>query len=169
MASNASVLPVIFMSHGGGPAWYLDGRKEGIPMLKDMDMYSKAADVMRNFRSVAGLPRSPRAILVVSAHWEEVEHTVLTSHRPQLYFDYYGFPEFTYKLEWPVAGEPSVAQAVVQLLASNGIKCCENSTRGLDHGVFVPLKLAYPEADVPGNAMKLQARNRIPSYSHERY
>lgn len=119
-------------------------------MLKDMDMHSKSAEAMRNLRSIAGLPRNPRAILVVSAHWEETEHMVSTSAQPSLYFDYYGFPESTYKLEWPVPGEPDVARSVVRLLASNGIKCCENDKRGLDHGVFIPLKLAYPEADVPG-------------------
>jgi len=120
-------------------------------MLKDMDMHSKSADVMRNLRTVAGLPRKPRAILVISAHWEEAEHTVSTSSKPSLYFDYYGFPESTYTIEWPVPGEPRIAQDVIQLLASAGVKCHANGDRGLDHGVFVPLKLAYPEADVPGN------------------
>lgn len=155
MANNTSVLPVVFISHGAGPAWFLDSSKESIGMLRDVDMHSKSADAMRNLRTIGGLPRHARAILVISAHWEETEHTVLTASQPSLYFDYYGFPESTYKLEWPVPGEPGIAQTVVQLLASQGIRCCENSKRGLDHGVFVPLKLAYPEADVPGDIVTL--------------
>jgi len=153
MMSNMSLMPVLFISHGAGPAWYIDSRRESMGMLKGVDMHSKSADVMRNLRSVAGLPRKPRAILVISAHWEEPEHTVTTSPKPSLYFDYCGFPESTYKLEWPVPGEPDVARSVVRLLESSGIRCRENGKRGLDHGVFVPLKLAYPEADVPGDAM----------------
>ena len=145
-----SLLPVIFVSHGAGPAWFIDSRKESMEMFKDIDMHSKSADAVRNLRKIGGLPRQPRAILVVSAHWEESEHTVSTSAQPSLYFDYYGFPASTYDMQWPVPGEPGVAQTVVRLLASNGIKCSENGQRGLDHGVFVPLKLAYPEADVPG-------------------
>lgn len=148
-----SELPVIFISHGAGPAWYIDSQKESMGMLKDMDMHSKSADAMRKLRSTSGLPRNLRAILVISAHWEEVEHTVSASPQPSLYFDYYGFPESTYKIEWPVAGEPSIAHSVVQLLSSGGIKCREDSKRGLDHGVFVPLKLVYPEADVPGDVL----------------
>jgi len=151
MTDSTRVLPVIFISHGAGPAWFVDSRKESMKSMDGIDMHSKSADMMRNLRSVAGLPRKPRAILVISAHWEEAEHTVSTSPRPSLYFDYYGFPESTYKIEWPVRGEPQVADVVIQLLASNGIKCCANIKRGLDHGVFVPLKLAYPEADVPGD------------------
>jgi len=150
MTTSTSLLPVVFLTHGAGPAWFLDSRKESMWDLKDLDMHSKSADVMKNFRTIAGLPRNPRAMLVISAHWEETEHAVLTSPRHSLYFDYYGFPKYTYKLEYPAAGEPSVAKRVVQLLASNGMKCREDAKRGIDHGVFIPLILAYPEADVPG-------------------
>ena len=151
MTSSVNSQPVLFISHGAGPAWYIDSRKESLGRLKDLDMHSKSADVMRNLRVIAGLPRKPRAILVISAHWEETDHTVSSSPQHSLYFDYYGFPKSTYEIEWPVAGEPIVAQRVIQLLTSSGIKCYENNKRGLDHGVFVPLKLAYPEADVPGD------------------
>jgi len=150
MTSDASLLPVIFVSHGAGPAWFIDSRKDSMGMLKSVDMYSKSADSVKNLRTIGGLPRHPRAILMISAHWEEPDYTVLTSSQPSLYFDYYGFPEHTYKIEYPVPGEPQVAQAVIGLLSSNGIKCRENCTRGLDHGAFIRLKLAYPEADVPG-------------------
>jgi len=150
LTKSMSLQPVIFLSHGAGPAWFIDSRKESVGALKDVDMHSKSADTMRNLRNFARLPRNPCAILVISAHWEEAEHTVSTSAQPSLYFDYYGFPASTYTLEWPVPGEPKVARSVVRLLTSNGIKCCENDKRGLDHGVFVSLKLAYLEADIPG-------------------
>jgi aromatic ring-opening dioxygenase catalytic subunit (LigB family) len=134
--------------------------------MREMDSKSKSADFMRNLRSIAGLPRNPRAILVVSAHWEESEHTVLTSARPGLYFDYYGFPDHTYKLEWPVPGAPDVAKLVVDQLKLSGIKCLEDSKRGLDHGVFVPLKLAYPEADVP--VLQLSLKKNLDIADHLR-
>jgi aromatic ring-opening dioxygenase catalytic subunit (LigB family) len=145
-----TMLPVVFLSHGGGPCWYMDRETDTSRFLSDIDKDSKSADFMRNLRNTAGLPRNPKAILVVSAHWEEAEHTVTTSVKPSLYFDYYGFPDHTYKLEWPVPGEPVIAKEVCELLKKQGIACQEDSRRGLDHGVFVPLKLVYPEADVPG-------------------
>ena len=56
----------------------------------------------------------------------------------------------TYHLSWPVPGAPDVAKRVKDLLEKKGIPCLENATRGLDHGVFVPLMLVFPEADIPG-------------------
>jgi 4,5-DOPA dioxygenase extradiol len=144
------MLPVVFLSHGGGPCWFTDKATDTSRFMAEIDKDSKSADFMRNLQTIAGLPRHPKAILVVSAHWEEAEHTVTTSVKPSLYFDYYGFPEHTYKLQWPVPGEPEVARRVCHLLQTRGITCREDSKRGLDHGVFVPLKLAYPEADIPG-------------------
>jgi aromatic ring-opening dioxygenase catalytic subunit (LigB family) len=150
LSRQPNMLPVVFVSHAGGPCWYMDKATDTTGFMADIDKDSKSADFMRNLRTNARLPRNPKAILVVSAHWEERDHTVGTSPKPSLYFDYYGFPEYTYKLQWPVPGEPVIAKRVCQLLQSHGITCREDAKRGLDHGVFVPLKLAYPEADVPG-------------------
>jgi len=86
----------------------------------------------------------------VSAHWEEAEFTVTTAPKPELYYDYSGFPPETYKLEWPVPGAPEVAERTRELLKAAGFKCLSDAKRGLDHGVFIPLKLAFPQADVPG-------------------
>jgi aromatic ring-opening dioxygenase catalytic subunit (LigB family) len=85
----------------------------------------------------------------VSAHWEEPKPTVLESARPELYFDYSGFPPHTYELTWPVPGNPALAARVRTLLGEAGFDTGGNASRGLDHGVFVPLKLSVPEADIP--------------------
>lgn len=143
------MLPVMFLSHGGGPCWLMDGSEPGNSRIREMDKNSKSADFMKNLRTSAGLPRAPDAILVVSAHWEEDEFTVQSSERPALLYDYTDFPEFTYHLKWPVPGAPKIADRVRNVLNETGVKCLTTETRGLDHGVFVPLMLAYPEADVP--------------------
>lgn len=138
--------PVIFLSHGGGPSYFLSAKD--MPSFKGMDKDSKAADFLRNLVKSVGLNR-PEAILVLSAHWEENVCTVNTATDHSLYFDYYNFPPETYKISWPVKGLPSVANKVKRALESKGIQCEENSRRGLDHGVFVPLKLVFPQADIP--------------------
>lgn len=93
---------------------------------------------------------SHKAVLVVSAHWEESDVTIQTTKKPDLYFDYYGFPPETYKLTWPAVGAPDLAKKIQNLLECKGIKCKTNSERGYDHGVFVPFKLIFPDPKVPG-------------------
>lgn len=143
----ANVQPIVFLSHGGGPSYFIDAKI--IPAFKGMDKESEAAEFLRNFTKKTNL-KKPKAILVVSAHWETVEVTVNTNTDHTLYFDYSGFPPETYKLQWPAKGSPEVARDIASLLAAKGIASREDSRRGLDHGVFVPLKLVYPEADIPG-------------------
>jgi len=133
--------PVVFLPHGGGP-W---------PFV-DIGIGSKAeqAELATYLRSVASVPKSPpKAVLVVSAHWEEAVPTVMTSAQPPLLFDYYGFPPESYELTWPAPGEPALARRVRHLLDAAGFTSAENGERGFDHGTFVPLKLAYPDATVP--------------------
>jgi len=91
----------------------------------------------------------PTAVLVISAHWEESQFTVQTNPKPPMLYDYYGFPPNTYELQYPAPGSPILAARVKELLTKNGIKVKEDSKRGFDHGVFVPLLLALPKADVP--------------------
>ena len=111
------------------------------------DLWDRMADYLR------GLDRSlgarPAAVLVISGHWETEHPTLNTGVQPPLLFDYYGFPAHTYRLTYPARGSPSVAARVRELLAAAGIASAEDGERGLDHGVFVPFKLIYPEADVP--------------------
>ena len=93
---------------------------------------------------------SHRAVLVISAHWEERVVTVQTTPQPDLYYDYYGFPPETYQLYWPAKGDPQLASQTRDLLEARGIKCSTNEKRGYDHGVFVPLMLMFPVPKVPG-------------------
>jgi aromatic ring-opening dioxygenase catalytic subunit (LigB family) len=103
----------------------------------------------------AALPAPPRALLVISAHWEAAKPTVMTNPSPPLLFDYYGFPEAAYQLTWPAPGAPELATR--ELLSAAGIDSGEDSARGFDHGTFVPLKLTYPAADVPTLQLSLKA------------
>jgi aromatic ring-opening dioxygenase catalytic subunit (LigB family) len=105
----------------------------------------------------ASLPEPPRAILVVSAHWEEMAFTVSAAAQPRLIYDYSGFPEHTYRLSWPAPGEPEVAARVAELLRGAGLPAAVSPSRGFDHGVFVPLKVAFPEAAIPTVSLSLVA------------
>jgi aromatic ring-opening dioxygenase catalytic subunit (LigB family) len=98
---------------------------------------------------VAGLPERPRAILLVSGHWEAPAFTVHLGARPGLLFDYYGFPPHTYHLRWDAPGAPDVAARAAALLAGAGFATAQERDRGWDHGVFIPMKVAVPAADIP--------------------
>ena len=95
------------------------------------------------------LPGPPRAMLVVSGHWEEAAFTAGAAAAPQLIYDYSGFPPHTYELSWPAPGDPALAGRIVDLLRDAGLPASANPSRGYDHGVFVPLKIAFPEAQIP--------------------
>lgn len=144
-----AALPVVYLPHGGGPWPFTD-----TPMGDPAELSALAGYL----RSLASLPsQPPRAILVVSAHWEEPLPTVMTSAHPPLLFDYYGFPPETYALTWPAPGAPELASRVRELLASAGISSAEEPHRGFDHGTFVPLKLTFPEAQIPTLQLSLQS------------
>jgi len=137
----AGRMPVVFVPHGGGPWPFVDLGMGDRAELDDLAAY---------LRSVRSLPKTPpRALLVVSAHWEERVPTVMTSPNPPLLYDYYGFPPESYHLTWPAPGEPRLAVRVRELLHAAGFETGVDAERGFDHGTFVPLKLTYPEADVP--------------------
>ena len=95
------------------------------------------------------LPEPPRALLVISGHWEERAFTAGTAPQPKLIYDYSGFPDHTYQLSWPAPGNPELAGRVVELLRNAGLSAASDPTRGYDHGVFVPLKVAFPQAEIP--------------------
>lgn len=105
----------------------------------------------------ASIKVRPKAVLVISGHWENPLPTLNIAAKPGLLFDYYGFPEHTYKLKYPAAGAPDLAERVRQLLGDAGFATDVESKRGLDHGVFVPFLLIYPDADVPMLQLSLQA------------
>lgn len=110
-------------------------------------LWDNMAAYLRGIPATVG--HQPDAILVISGHWERDRPTVLTADRHTLLFDYYGFPEHTYRLTYPARGSEKVAVRVRKLLGAGGMPAEEEHQRGLDHGVFVPFKLIYPDADVP--------------------
>jgi aromatic ring-opening dioxygenase catalytic subunit (LigB family) len=139
--------PVVFVPHGGGPWPFVD---TGFPKA-DVD---RLADYLRSVRAI---PTSqPKALLVVSAHWEKPVPTVMTSARPPILYDYYGFPPESYEITWPAPGAPALASRVQQLLGHAGIGSDADAERGYDHGTFIPLKLTYPDADVPAAQLSLK-------------
>lgn len=95
------------------------------------------------------LPSQPRAIVVVSGHWETRGFALTASRAPPLVYDYYGFPPHTYQLRYPAPGDPSLASGIASLLKDAGFGAELDDSRGLDHGVFVPLKVVYPDASIP--------------------
>ncbi len=130
--------PTLFISHGGGPWPFVDGMRE---------MFARTA---REFAALpARLPQRPKAVLVITGHWEAAEFSVSTSEHPPMDYDYSGFPAHTYHLQYPAPGSPALASRVTELLAGGGITCKQDPMRGFDHGTFVPLGLMYPNADVP--------------------
>jgi aromatic ring-opening dioxygenase catalytic subunit (LigB family) len=92
---------------------------------------------------------TPRAILVISGHWEESEFTVMANPQPSMIYDYGGFPEHTYRIQYPAAGSPVLAERVGKLLTAAGIPVRLDTQRGFDHGTYTPLALMYPDASVP--------------------
>jgi len=140
-------MPVVYLPHGGGPWPFVD-------MGLDMRELEPLADYLRG---VSELPRVvPKALLVVSAHWEERVPTLMTAERPPMLYDYYGFPEASYAITWPAPGAPAVAARAAELLSAAGFESASDPARGFDHGTFVPLKLAYPSAAIPTVQLSLQ-------------
>jgi aromatic ring-opening dioxygenase catalytic subunit (LigB family) len=130
--------PTIFISHGGGP-W---------PYIEDMrQRFALTAAELEKLPST--LPAKPKAVLVITGHWEEPQFTVSSAENPPMEYDYYGFPEHTYHVQYPAKGSPALAKRVGELLNLAGIENAEDADRGFDHGVFVPMLLMYPEADIP--------------------
>jgi len=130
--------PAIFLPHGGGPwPW--------VPAMR------RAHGSLESYLSelISGLPARPKAVLMISAHWEERTPAILVSPYPPMLYDYSGFPADTYDLEWPAPGAPDLVGEIESLLASAGFDAQRNATRGYDHGAFVPMMLANPAADMP--------------------
>lgn len=140
--------PTFFLPHGGGPCFFLN---EDGPMPSE---WRPMGDFLA--RVIADLPEGPRALLVVSGHWEEPRFTVHGGERPELLYDYGGFPEHTYALRWDAPGAPDVARQAAGLLEGAGFATGGETHRGWDHGVFIPLKVAVPGADIPTAQLSLR-------------
>jgi aromatic ring-opening dioxygenase catalytic subunit (LigB family) len=141
--------PLVYVPHGGGPWPFV---RIGIGDQAEQD------NLAHYLRHISTLPKvAPRALLVVSAHWEEKQPTVMSGQAPPMLYDYYGFPPESYQITWPAPGDPAVAARVREVLGAAGIAAGEDTQRGFDHGTFVPLKLAYPDAKVPTVQLSLKA------------
>lgn len=149
----ALMLPTLFIPHGGGP----------LPLLGDPGHTGLVSFLKAVPQQIQ--PR-PKAILLVSAHWEESEPQLTSASKPSLLFDYYGFPPETYKLHYPAPGDPSLAQQAADLLRSAGFNASLNPSRGLDHGAFIPLMLMYPDADIP--VVQLSLKSSLDPEEHYR-
>ena len=146
---SAGRMPAVFLPHGGGPWPFVD-----IAAFGPAEMWTKMERYMRELSILP--PTRPRAVLVVSAHWEEAVPTVMTSQNPPMLYDYYGFAPEAYEIQWPAPGAPDVANDILERLQSAGFASAADAERGFDHGTFVPLKLGYPDADIPTLQLSLK-------------
>lgn len=131
-------LPTYFISHGGGPWPYMEDRRRALHLLED-----SLKDIPRQIGVV------PRAVLMISGHWEADQFSVMSSPNPPMVYDYHGFPEHTYHVKYSAPGSPELAARVRDLIQSAGLPAKLDPQQGFDHGTFTPLVIMYPEADVP--------------------
>lgn len=132
---NDCIGSIVYLSHGGGP----------MPLLNEKS-HRKMIDFMKQ---LAQKIKKPDAIIVFSAHWEEKIPTVIGSSNPGLYYDYYGFPEKTYNLSYQIPGNLNLVEELVNIFKLHDVAINIDSTRGFDHGVFIPLMLMYPKGNIP--------------------
>ncbi|MBJ7538418.1 DODA-type extradiol aromatic ring-opening family dioxygenase [Marinomonas transparens] len=144
------LMPVIYVPHGAGPMPLMGepGHKDLIGFLKNIHTELK----------------TPKAILIISGHWEGKVAMVSSSPAPKMFYDYGGFPPETYEYQYPAPGNPAISQEVADLLKSHHIDCVLDDKRGYDHGVFVPLMLMYPNADIP--VVQLSLLNSLDPAKH---
>jgi aromatic ring-opening dioxygenase catalytic subunit (LigB family) len=144
-------MPTYFIPHGGGPCFFMDWRLMGGPA----DTWDKLRDWLAAL--IGTLPARPTAILVVTGHWEEPVFTASAVAKPGMIFDYSGFPPHTYELSYPAPGSPELAARVVELLTAAGLPAKIDQNRGFDHGVFVPMLIVDPAAEIPVVSMSLKS------------
>lgn len=147
-------MPTLFIPHGGGPCFFMDWNPPGL--WRPMETFLRGV--------VDTLPELPRAILMVSAHWQSSDFAVTTGERPALVFDYFGFPPHTYQLRYPAPGHPGLAQRVQGRLARAGLASRGDADRGFDHGMFIPLLLMVPQAQIP--VVQLSLRQDLDPAAH---
>lgn len=141
---NAARQPAFYVPHGGGPCFFMDD---------PAGIWTAMAAFLKTIP--ARLPAPPKAILIVSGHWETPGFALTGAARPSLVFDYYNFPPHTYKLRYDAPGDPALAERAAGLLKAAGLPAVVDPERGLDHGVFIPLMVAFPDAAIPVVEMSL--------------
>jgi 4,5-DOPA dioxygenase extradiol len=128
--------PAIFVNHGGGPMPLLGRQPNLVQHMKDV-----VATILPT--------EKPKNIVVISAHWESDPIRITSASHPAMLYDYYGFPPETYQYQYPAPGNPLLATKIQSLLTEHGLKSELDDQRGYDHGVFIPLMIMYPEANIP--------------------
>ncbi|KAI5637561.1 catalytic ligB subunit of aromatic ring-opening dioxygenase domain-containing protein [Phthorimaea operculella] len=132
------IAPAVFVNHGGGP----------MPLLGDKEHRGLTNFLRDDIKKHVNL-ENIKAIILVTAHWEESKVTISSGKHHDLYFDYYGFPPESYQYKYNAPGDPELAKRIQEVLKKNGIDSKLDPKRGWDHGVFVPMMLINPAADIP--------------------
>lgn len=140
-------LPTYFISHGGGPWPYMTGA-----FRRNFAKLEASLVAMR-----AELGTAPKAVLVISGHWEERGLVLSSGERPGMVYDYQGFPEEMYHIAYTAPGSPDLARRVQALLGAAGIEAGLDPARGYDHGTFSILKPLYPDEDIPVVQLSIDA------------
>jgi aromatic ring-opening dioxygenase catalytic subunit (LigB family) len=131
-------LPTLYIPHGGGPCFFMDWNPPHI--------WDKLKAWLGQLGNALG---RPKAVVVISGHWETDAFSATSHPHPPLIYDYYGFPEHTYRIQYPAPGAAELTQQITELLGHSGMPVRTDPARGFDHGVFIPFKAIYPDADVP--------------------
>lgn len=153
-----SRLPTFFLNHGGGPwPWFEQ------PIRSQFNKLEAALNDV--IPSLGG--ETPRAILVISSHWETPATSALkvsSNPLPPMYYDYYGFPDYAYQVRYDAPGSPQVAQDISDLLALGGLACDLDSERGFDHGTFTLMVPMRPQEDIP--VVQISIKNNFDPEEH---
>ncbi|MGY0556425.1 DODA-type extradiol aromatic ring-opening family dioxygenase [Lysobacter sp. A421] len=153
-AGDNARMPVFFIPHGAGPCFFMDWNPG--------DTWTGMAGFLKGVADT--LPARPKAIVLVSGHWLEPQFSVTGHARPPLIYDYSGFPPHTYELTYPAPGNPELAAQVAQMLDPDGAAIRVDGKRGFDHGMFIPLKLMFPAAEIP--VIQLSLRRDLDPRAH---
>ena len=147
-------MPTYFLSHGGGPWPYMTG-----PFRKNFEWLEQSLQALPR-----QLPERPKAILMVTGHWETPTFMVSSSAAPGMLYDYSGFPEETYHIKYAAPGSPELAARVQSLLNNSGLVTKADPERGFDHGTFSLMKPLYPAEDIP--VVQLSVKNDFDPIEH---
>jgi len=147
-------MPTWFIPHGAGPCFFMDWNPK--------DAWNKTGKFLKDLPLT--LSNQPKAILMISAHWMESTISLTGAQNPELIYDYHGFPAHTYDLQYPAKGDPALAQEIIETLASSQIKAKLDASRGFDHGMFIPMLMMFPKADIP--VIQLSLHNNLDPQTH---
>jgi aromatic ring-opening dioxygenase catalytic subunit (LigB family) len=147
-------LPTYFLSHGGGPWPYMEAG-----MRRRFDQLEASLLALRREWGDA-----PRAVLVISGHWETEEFAVSSAAHPGMVFDYHGFPEHLYRIKYDAPGSPELAMRLRAMLQAGGFACERDGERGFDHGTFSLMQPIYPDGDMP--IVQLSVKQDLDPHAH---